>query len=149
MQTKNKLIVPYQEIEEYPSGQKDTLVTYGDYTSTGRPQIIKELGKPQMYLRWGYHDNYLMMKGMSYIPFGFTDKEVFDETKCLEKERSYIRSYGNIMGYVYHPFLGVVDMISPNGYVKKYRYDSVGRLIGVYDLDGKLIETMDYNYRQK
>lgn len=149
MQTKNKLIVPYQEIEEYPSGQKDTLVTYGDYTSTGRPQIIKEFGKPQMYLRWGYHDNYLMMKGMSYIPFGFTDKEVFDETKCLEKERSYIRSYGNIMGYVYHPFLGVVDMISPNGYVKKYRYDSIGRLIGVYDLDGKLIETMDYNYRQK
>lgn len=144
-----KLIVPAHEVIQYPSGQKDTLVTYGNYTSTGRPQTIKELGKPQMYLRWGFHDNYLMMKGMSYIPLSFTDKEVFDETKCLEKERAYIRSYGNIMGYVYHPFLGVIDIISPNGYVKKYSYDSIGRLNKVYDLDGKLLETMDYNYRLK
>lgn len=144
-----KPIVPAHEVIQYPSGQKDTLVTYGNYTSTGRPQTIKELGKPQMYLRWGFHDNYLMMKGMSYIPLSFTDKEVFDETKCLEKERAYIRSYGNIMGYVYHPFLGVVDIISPNGYVKKYSYDSIGRLNKVYDLDGKLLETMDYNYRLK
>lgn len=148
-ETKNKLIVPKMEVVQYPSDLKDTLVTYGDYTSTGRPQFIKELGKPMVYLKWGYHDNYLMMKGYNYIPFSFTDDELFNEKKCLEKESSYIKNYGNIMGYVYQPFLGVIDMISPNGYIKKYSYDSIGRLKGVYNLDGKLIESIDYNYRKK
>lgn len=117
-QTK-KLIVPGKEIVVYRSGEKDTLVSYSDYTSTGRPQIIKELGKPTMFLRWGYHDNYLMMKGTRNIPLSFMDNEVFDENKCLEKEYTFIKDYGNVMGYVYHPFLGVVDLISPSGYIKK------------------------------
>ena len=57
--------------------------------------------------------------------------------------------YGNVMGYVYHPFLGVVDLISPSGYIKKYRYDSIGRLTTIQDMDGKIIESIDYNYQQK
>lgn len=88
------------------------------------------------------------MKGTSNIPISFTDNEVFDEKVCLNKESSYIRSNGNIMGYVYHPFLGIIDIISPNGYIKKYRYDKVGRLIGIYDNVDKVIEKFSYNYRK-
>ena len=135
-------------IETYPSGVKDTLVRYSNYTNTGRLQMYKELGKPQIFLKWGYHDNYLLMKGTSNIPISFTDNEVFDEKDCLNKEYSYIRSNGNIMGYVYHPFLGIIDIISPNGYIKKYRYDKVGRLIGIYDNNDKVIEKFTYNYRK-
>lgn len=148
-ETNKKLIVPGKEIVVYRSGEKDTLVSYSDYTSTGRPQIIKELGKPTMFLRWGYHDNYLMMKGTRNIPLSFMDNEVFDENKCLEKEYTFIKDHGNLMGYVYHPFLGVVDLISPSGYIKKYRYDSIGRLTTIQDMDGKIIESIDYNYQQK
>lgn len=144
----NKFIVPAMTIETYPSGVKDTLVRYCNYTNTGRLQMYKELGKPQIFLKWGYHDNYLLMKGTSNIPISFTDNEVFDEKACLNKEYSYIRSNGNIMGYVYHPFLGIIDIISPNGYIKKYRYDKVGRLIGIYDNNGKVIEKFTYNYRK-
>lgn len=144
----NKFIVPAMTIETYPSGVKDTLVRYRNYTNTGRLQIYKELGKPQIFLKWGYHDNYLLMKGTSNIPISFTDNEVFDEKVCLNKESSYIRSNGNIMGYVYHPFLGIIDIISPNGYIKKYRYDKVGRLIGIYDNVDKVIEKFSYNYRK-
>lgn len=144
----NKLIVPAMTIATYPSGEKDTLARYSNYTDTGRPQIYKESGKPQVFLRWGYHDNYLMMKGTSYIPFSFSDSEIFNESPCLSKEYSYIKSNGNIMGYVYHPFLGIIDIISPNGYIKKFKYDKIGRLIGIYDNYGKVIESFTYNYRK-
>lgn len=144
----NKAIVPELVLATYPSGEKDTLVKYSNYTDTGRPQAYKELGKPQVFLRWAYHDNYLMMKGTNYIPISFTDSEMFNESPCLSKEYSYIKSNGNTMGYVYHPFLGVTDIISPNGYIKKYKYDKVGRLIEIYDNYGKVIKSFTYNYRK-
>ena len=145
---KDKLIVPSAIVETYSSGQKDTIVSYDDYTSTGQPQSYKELGKPKVYMRWGYKDNYLMVKGNNPIPMVFSDDEVFNESRCLSKIVSYIKSFGQAIGYVYHPCLGIMDIISPNGYVKKYKYDEAGRLIAVYDLNENLINSYEYNYRK-
>ena len=141
-------IVPSMIVKTYSSGLKDTLVNYVSYTSTCQPLIYKEIGKPTMYLKWGYKDNYLLMRGTRYIPISFTDKDVFDEKACLSKEYSLIKSYGHITGYVYYPLFGILDMIYPNGYIKKYKYDKTGRLVEIYNNDGALLNSYEYNYRK-
>lgn len=75
----NKLIVPSAIVKTYSSGQIDTLIAYGDYTASGQPQTYKKLGKPRVYQRWGYHDNYLMVRGNAPIPMAFSEEEVFNE----------------------------------------------------------------------
>ena len=124
----------------------DTLLICNNYTSTGALWMYTELGKPSTYIKWGYNDNYIMMKGNGYIPISFPDSIVFDREKCLARIVSY--SKNNIYqfyGYAYDPFLGVTAMVYPRGYVIRYKYDSFGRLIGKYDEDGNAIQTYDYN----
>lgn len=145
----NKLVVPDRLIKVNSAGRKDTLVTYFDYTSTGRPQAYKEKGKTKVYLKWGYNDNYLLLKGSRYIPMSFSADEMFNEKRCLDKESQFIKGTGDVMGYVYHPVMGVLDIVYPNGCAKKYEYDKLGRLIGVYDFKGNLVNSYEYNYRKK
>jgi len=147
--TNNKLIVPSMIVKTYSTGQKDTLVTYSDYTVTGRSQAYKELGKPKVYLKWGYNDNYLLLKGNRYIPLVFSADEMFNEQRCLNKECQFIKGTGDVMGYVYHPVIGVLDIVYPNGYIQKYKYDRFGRLMGIYDINGNLINSYEYNYRKE
>jgi len=138
--------LPAMLIEKNSRNNTDTLLTYNDYTSTGALWMYTVHGKPSTYIRWGYHDNYIMVKGNGYIPFDFPDSIVFDREKCITRIRSYVKGAPAVMtGYVYDPLLGVVAMVDPRGYVIRYEYDSFGRLIGRYDEDGNAIYTYDYN----
>lgn len=139
--------VPKFATMTYPSSKQDTLVSYLGYTSTGRLSSYKELGKPASYMVWGFGDNYLLMIGGQMLKgVKMQDADVLDEDKCLQRELGYIIPYGHIKGYVYHPFLGVIDIIGENGYVTKYKYDDIGRLQEIYDNDNKRIYRYDYHY---
>ena len=130
-------------------GLTDTLVNYYSYTGTGLPLIYKELGKPTTYLKWGFNDSYLLMKSHSLIPISITDDDFLNKEICLNKILQYIKSSSSdATGYVYGPFFNISAIIAPNGHIDRYKYDSFGRLIGIYDTDNKLKNSYEYNYRK-
>lgn len=128
---------------------QDTLVDYCNYTSTGMPEIYKEKGKPKTYLRWGWHDSYLMLIGNCYIPISISDKQFLDPKSCLSYMSS-LRGYsaGQITGYIWEPLFGPVAIIQPNNNVTTFQYDSFGRLINVYDYNKVLLKKYEYSYRK-
>ena len=49
--------------------------------------------------------------------------------------------------YTYSPLVGITSMVTPNGTVTNYEYDSFGRLFRVKDGNNKVIKEYDYKYR--
>ena len=95
-------------------------------------------------------DCYLMMAGNAYIPISISQTEFQDDKTCFEKLSGFIKNYqaGQITGYVWSPLFGPTHIIRPNGNVKKFNYDSFGRLSNVYDYNDVLLESYQYNYRK-
>ena len=143
-------LVPGKVIYTNHTGNTQVLTSFSSYTNTGVPQIIKELGKPTIYLRWACNDNFLMMEGNSYIPFQFTDADFYNIENCRTKISNFIRGLSSVQmkGYVYDPLFGPVTIILPNGNITTYKYDRFGRLQDVYDFNNKLMTEYKYNYRR-
>ena len=143
----NFLLAPKTVTSTNYFNQTDTIQSWNEYTRTGQPTKYKEFGKPELYLLWGYHDNYLLMKSYSMIYDSITDAEVANPQKCYNKELNYIKLQNSpTSGYVYDFMHGLVKEIFPNGNVRTFTYDDVDRLTSVKDLDGNKISSYEYNY---
>lgn len=46
----------------------------------------------------------------------------------------------------YIPMVGISAKIEPNGYKYTFHYDNLGRLISIKDINGKVLESYEYNY---
>lgn len=143
--------VPQYITKHYASGCVDTLMYFKNYSITGKPTLVKELGKPDAYYVWGYHDNYLVAK--NYITsMGLTmpsDNKFFDGEDNLQVMLDNLHShpYCYPTFYIYNFFGGIAAMISQDGTVTHYKYDKFNRLSGIYNDDNKPVES--YNYHTK
>lgn len=48
--------------------------------------------------------------------------------------------------YTYEPLVGITSETDARGYTIYYKYDDLGRLLWIKDMDGKIIEQYKYNY---
>ncbi|WP_312508527.1 hypothetical protein [Chryseobacterium culicis] len=53
----------------------------------------------------------------------------------------------SVTAYAYDPFIGITQMISPDGLKISYVYDAANRLIKTLDSDGKTVKEYQYNYK--
>ena len=144
----NIKVVPSCITKRYYDNSIDTLFRY-KYTDTGRLHIYKELGKPKIYLDWAVKDNYLIAESYTGLPINFTEKEFYDKKNYKEKLLRYTKDMRTIINaYVYEPLFGPIMIIHNNGNNYTYKYDSFGRVIGIYDCDNKLIKDYQYNIRK-
>ena len=145
--------------------ERDTLISYDDYTSKGALSQYTEKGKPSKYLKWAFNDNYLMMESDAPISLDFSPYEyyqlniplrsnplgivsMFDADDMVGLMRTYMSSHtSHSKGYVYYPLCGLAAVVQPNGSALYYEYDSFGRLAAIYDNQKRKIKSFNYNFR--
>jgi YD repeat-containing protein len=96
---------------------------YTEYNNRGLLVKSNKVGFPSSKITYGYND---------LIPI-----QVTQETN--KGNRS--------VNYELIPLYGVTRTINPDGTELRYRYDSVGRLLEIRDINNKLVKSYQYNYR--
>lgn len=141
-------------VTEYPTGDTAVVAEYMRYDGTGRPQAYKILGQPKKFLMWGGTNNKCLLVESDYpltrLSYGLFP--LLNEGVCENTIKNYMDHIGfgrNATGYVYGPFFKISRIITSNRNVTTYKYDDLYRLCGIYDNDGNLIESYEYNYRKQ
>ena len=147
-------IVPALYYERIGTGNRDTLVTYCNYTPTGRLSMF--YGNDNLYTRlvWAYHDEYLMAKiknGAYLTPDAIPDNYAFNQNWLsgyfADLRQRMSSSY--ITTYTWQPMAGVTSITLPNGNTTYYEYDTkwLG-LSKILDKDHHELQRITYNYKR-
>lgn len=139
---------PLYYIRKNADNTADTLISYKSYTSTGALSCYKKRGEPITYLKWGFNDNYLILKGYEDVLLNISNQLCFKSATMRNKLLQTIKSHKTCTGYVYNPLYGIMCIIYPNGRIITYEYDSMGRLKMVRDNYGNILHKYEYNYRK-
>lgn len=115
-------ILPKCELEWKSGIVADTVVTYNGFTGTGAVSSFRKQGQPVTILTWTNND-------------------------CLLSEKTIGGSLSTFYRYMTNNKIGSIVM--PNGDVKFYDYDAMGRLKEIYDQNGNTIQKFSYNYSNK
>lgn len=121
-QNYNGMILPKYELEWKSGVVADTIVTYNGYTGTGAVSSFRKRGQPVTSLIWTNND-------------------------CLLSNKTVGGSLSTFYRYMTNNKIGSIVM--PNGDVKFYDYDAMGRLKEIYDQNGNTIQKFSYNYSNK
>ena len=89
--------------------------------SHGNPSAVKEKGKPQMALTWGYDGMY-----PTSVTYG-TGAEALTSS------------------YTWSPGIGLTGKTTPSGVTTSYEYDAAGRLAAIKNTEGNVLETFTYS----
>lgn len=115
-------IVPDCELEkQYSSTMVDTMTIYCTYSNTGALTSYRQLAKPLTYLQWTGNDNYIQQTIVGSL----------------------------LTQYTYDNSFRITSIIPPNGNTTYYEYDGMGRLSSIKDRNHKVIQSFEYNYRNK
>lgn len=126
-------------------------------------QAHKTNGKYIFYF-YGYNNRYPIMKieGAETISTGATSfstqasqlRTLMEDpsstmTQIIQKQFTIVG--GNypdhqITCYTYKPDVGVTSIMNPNASVEFYNYDSIGRLINIKDINGKVLKDFSYEF---
>ena len=101
-------------------------------------------------MTWGYHGAYpvLVGQGGGHVVNPYI-LESGAENGIDSIRSAIIHSNDPVTGYIYNPLYGVTEVVSPNGHVTHYRYDSMGRLSDIYDNDMRRTNHYEYGYGNK
>lgn len=112
-------MLPKCELEWKNGLVADTIITYNGYTGTGAVSSFRQQGQPVTTLNWTNND-------------------------CLLSKKTVGGTL--ITDYTYTPFNQVSSITMPNGDVRYYTYDLMGRLVQITDRNGYVIQKFSYNY---
>lgn len=83
----------------------------------------------------------------NYISKNYTGIMSLSEGIAIDNVRIYPKD-AQMMSYTYEPIYGITSSISESGYVKKFEYDSFGRLALVVGEDGSIEAQYLYHYKE-
>lgn len=121
-QSFNGMLLPKYETESKNGILTDTLVTYIEYTGTGKLKKYQKRGNPVITLQWTNND-------------------------CLLSRKTVNGSLTTQYNYTPYNLLSSVTM--PNGDILNYTYDYIERLIQISDKFGHVKQKFNYNYINK
>lgn len=119
-------------------------------------QLMKNNDVPVSFL-WGYENSFPVAKieGADYsTSLGLINQTILNSPtndSSLRTELSKLRSSltnAHVTIYTYDRLKGVTSIVSPNGIITYYDYDSFGRLTLVKNDDGHILNRYKYNYKQ-
>lgn len=129
------------------------------YDSNGNiTEYITASGMP-VTLLWSCFGQYPIMEivGATYeevVAASPETMQIKEKTAITEQELQSLHSQisqktnGSVTAYLYNSWYKVSAIISPNGNMTHYEYDTYGRLAAEKDVDNHPISTYKYNYRQ-
>lgn len=142
--------VPDRYTVTYHNGLTEDLVTYDTYDRGCRVVRYTRKGELPTYVTWGYHGAYpvLIGQGGGHVVNPYI-LESGAENSIDSIRSAIIHSNDPVTGYIYNPLYGVTEVVSPNGHVTHYRYDSMGRLSDIYDNEMRRTNHYEYGYGNK
>jgi hypothetical protein len=143
-----------------------TDVTYNKYDNKGNlRQYITNDGK-FVTIIWGYHNTQPIAKiegggdndfsSFPSLATAVTASDVDSDQNSVASEQSLLNaldtfrsnlSQFQVTTYSYDPLVGVRSITPPSGIREFYKYDSANRLEKIMDVEGKVLKTFKYNYK--
>jgi YD repeat-containing protein len=80
------------------------------------------------------------------LPVGTTSVTVSGTVK-IDELRLYPAD-AQMTTYTFIPLIGMDSQCDVNNHVTYYEYDPLGRLLDIKDMDGNILKTFRYNYKQ-
>lgn len=161
----NNMILPEKEYEKKENNAKECRVIF-EYDKKGNIQAITRDGALKTTYLWGYNWQYPIVKvegaGYSQVvnavaggqtvidSWGASMAPNFSQINALRTSASL--NGAMVSTYTYKPLTGVLSETNPVGLVIYYSYDSSGRLIEVYLMEGtqkRVLEQYNYHYRNQ
>ncbi len=150
----NNIIAPEFIKSSKGADPLENRLQYYRYDNKGNPlELSKSNGASISYI-WGYNQEYLVAKieNLSYSDIEalpeFGNGFIANEGLTQNQENA-LRRIPNTMvtTYTHDPLVGVISMTNPKGEKLFYEYDDFNRLLYVKDLNEKVLEDYNYNYR--
>lgn len=150
-----------QKSEKYALGSADPEVRMEyEYDQLGNIQsAIKDKTEKVTYL-WSYDNAYpiLEIQGASYSEVvNWLGSSAITELR-RKKSPTYLDVMGMInnlkphdvlcKGFLYHPGIGVKQIVDSNGNSTYYNYDFFNRLTSICDHEGNVVQEYTYNYKK-
>ena len=145
-------IVKLSQIEQYNSlsGTWQTEVTYTDYDTQGNLLESRDANNLTTSYIWGYNGLYMVAKlenvsrnsinsivGTSPLEGSLSAEQISSlKSACPDSK---------ITIYEYKPLVGLSKVIQPGGETFTYRYNSTGKLMGIYNANGEMVEENLYS----
>lgn len=149
----NKTIFPTQNIK------------YDQYDQYGNIVEIRFNDATNVVYLWSYGGQYPIaeIKGASYSEVEIAAKSAFSVTSINDLSQkasvtvAQLNNFRNhaslknamVATYTYKPLVGMTSMTDPSGKTTYYEYDEFNRLKQTKDPDKNVIESYEYNYRNK
>jgi hypothetical protein len=89
---------------------------------------------------WTYYEHKVRTAGTN-ITLSATSANILDELRLYPIT-------AQMETFTYLPLIGTTSQCSANNIIAYYNYDSFGRLLFVRDMDGSILKTYEYKYRQ-
>lgn len=120
-----------------------------DYNGYVRRSTIYERDGKRVYYIWGYGGLYPVARIVSRG----ANASYYDRMTCIgnltQGQKDTLRALPDAMVdlYDYIPYVGIKEHTDPSGRKMFYDYDVHGRLIGVKDDQGNLVNSYEYNFK--
>lgn len=159
-------VMPEMEYCKIGTGSEEARSNY-DYDLYGNPVYVVEDGNNRTVYLWGYGGRYLIaeIKNISYDEAERAVNAVFGVSSIKElSSRMYTNSdktilinnfkalrnhealrESQVVSYTYIPMVGMDSVTDAAGKTTAYEYDSYGRLSGIIDSEGNVVESYSYN----
>lgn len=160
--TTNNLLLPKNIFAQKGSETAEEEATIHNYDSSGNPNyIVKDQGLTKVVYLWGYNGLYPVaeIKNATYdevknnlgIEINKLSEAKSPDMSIIEALRAKLPN-SFISTYTYKPQVGMLTATDPSGQTIYYTYDSFGRLIQTYIMEGnikKIIQTNEYHFQEK
>ncbi len=146
--------------QNYNQTSPETFLIYNNYNAKGNPVYITQYDVNKIVYLWGYNHQYLIaeIKNATYsdvssalvgiTPEQLSASTIPDMSKVEALRQSSTLSKAQITTYTYKPLVGILTQTDPRGVTTYYNYDTFNRLQWIKDVNEKLIQSFDYNYKQ-